>query len=493
MTAAKRSNSDKARQSAGPNESKVIVIDMDMTLLEHDTLHEQVVRIAFMPWLWLGSFQALLRGKAALKSYCAEHVLLDPAALRASREVLAFIERERAAGSRIVLCTAADRRVATLFANHLGIFDEVIATDSSTNLKGTAKADALAARFPGGFIYAGDHAADLAVWAKSEGMVLVGVKPATAKRARDLGKPVVAELRPAASPTARGKAWFTSLRPHHWSKNLLMFVPIVLAHQWTDFALLGEVLLGFVLLLAVTSASYFVNDLADLDADRLHATKQFRPIASGAIPLAYAAAFPSIVLPLALMAALALNLHFGIALAAYLAITLAYSFGLKRIPLLDTFIIGLLFTTRVVMGAAFVSAGLPVWLLTFSMFFFFSLAVAKRHVEIVRARTVGGDSLRSRGYDPEDWPLTLAMGVSSGIASLIILTLYMVDEAFSVVGYSRPIFLWAITLFLAIWVGRIWLLTHRGQMNDDPVAFALRDRPSQFLALLMGICFLIAL
>ncbi len=484
-TATKVSELEKPRQ-------RVIVIDLDMTLLEHDTLHEQLARILFMPWLWLGLVRSALRGKAALKAYCADHVVLDPNALRTSEAVLDFVEREKSAGSRIVLCTAADIRVARLLASHLGLFDEVIATEKATNLKGNAKASALAARFPGGFIYAGDHVADLAVWAKADGIVLVGVTASTARRARELGKPIVAELERASSKMARSRAWIRSMRPHHWSKNLIMFTPVVLSHEWTDFGLLAQVGTGFLLLLAVTSASYFVNDIADLDADRVHASKRFRSIASGAIALPHAVAFPAIVLPVAVLGGFALNTNFGTALAAYLVLTLAYSFGLKRVPLLDTFIIGVLFTARVVMGATFVSTGLPVWLLTFSMFFFFSLATAKRHVEIVRARTVGGDSLRSRGYAPDDWPLTLAMGVTSGIGSLIILTLYMVDEAFRNVGYTRPIFLWAITLLLAIWIGRIWLLTHRGKMNDDPVAFALRDRSSQALALLVGICFLIA-
>jgi 4-hydroxybenzoate polyprenyltransferase len=180
-------------------------------------------------------------------------------------------------------------------------------------------------------------------------------------------------------------------------------------------------------------------------------------------------------------------------LLAYLILTLAYSFRFKSVPLLDVFVIGLLFTLRIVMGATFIDVSLPLWLLTFSIFFFFSLAMAKRHTEIVRAKKVGGDSLQHRGYQVDDWPLTLTIGVGAALGSLIILVLYMVEEAFRVVGYSRPAFLWMITLFLAVWVGRIWLLTHRGQMNDDPVVFALRDRASQAIAVMIAVCFLIAI
>jgi 4-hydroxybenzoate polyprenyltransferase/phosphoserine phosphatase len=481
----------------GPAEAqrRVIAVDLDRTLVHNDTLHEQIVRLVFgRPRLIGGLLAALMRGRPALKAFCADHVVLDPASLRASEEVLEFIRAERAAGSYIVLCSAADKRVAEAVARHLKLFDEVIATDGATNLKGRAKSRTLAERFPEGFIYAGDHAADLAVWKVAAGIVLVGVSPGVARRARKLGKPVLAEFRPQAGEARHpAHVWTRALRVHHWSKNVLMFVPLVLAHDWGDAAIVLRTIAGFLLLLALTSSSYLLNDLADIDADRAHATKRGRPVASGALPLAHAALVPAVAIPVALIAAGLLDPWFGVALASYLLITLAYSFGLKRIALLDVFIIAVLFTTRLVMGSAFVGTPLPIWLLTFSMFFFFSLAMAKRHAEIVGARSGGGAALKARGYEPEDWPLTLNLGVSSALGSLIILVLYLVDEAFKVVGYGRPAFLWLMVLCVAVWIGRIWLLTHRGRMHDDPVAFALRDRPSQAIAVLVGVCFLAAL
>ncbi len=471
---------------------RVIAVDLDLTLLHHDTLHEQLVRLAFMPRLLPGLLAALVKGKAAVKAYCADHVVLDMRSLRACEEVLGFLRQEREAGSYIVLCTAADQRVAQAVADSLGIFDEVIASKSGINLKGASKAKALVERFPDGFIYAGDHEADLDVWTVSDGIVLVGARPATVRRAQSLGKPIIGQFRLLGQARLSPRVWAKQMRVHHWSKNVLMFVPLILAHQWLNFDIVFSTILGFLLLLLVTSASYFINDLADIDADRMHATKRNRPIASGSLPLMQALIFPLVVIPVALLLSAILNPWFAVGLTGYLAITLAYSFGLKRVPLLDTFIIGVLFTTRILMGAAFVGTALPVWLLTFSMFFFFSMATAKRHTEIVRAATVGGDSLASRGYEARDAPLTLSLGVGAALASLVILVLYMVDEAFRTVGYARPEFLWIITLFLAIWIGRIWLLTHRGQMNDDPVSFALRDRWSQLLAIMIAICFLIS-
>ena len=474
---------------------RVIVVDLDLTLLKCDTLHEQAVRMLFTkPGRLPGLLAATLRGPAAAKAYAADHVELDPANLLACSEVLAFLQKEREAGSRVVLCTAAERRLAESVAAHLGIFEEVIATEDGTNLKGEAKAALLAERYPGGFIYAGDHAADLKVWARSSGIVLVGASKETAERARALGKPIVGEFRLRSARRSPLTIWARALRVHHWSKNLLLFVPLVLAHQWADLGLLGRTAIAFVLLLAVTSSTYLINDLADLDSDRRHERKRHRPLASGELPIAHALIFAGIAVPLSLVAAFFLNLWFCAALLAYFAITLAYSFRLRRTPLLDTFTIAVLFTTRLLMGSALIGTNLPVWLLTFSMFFFFSLAMAKRHAEILHSRRAGDAIvLRSRGYEAEDWPLVLTLGVGTGLASLVILVLYMVDEAFRVVGYARPEFLWLVSLLVAVWIGRIWLLTHRGRLNEDPVSFALRDRSSQVIAGLIFVCFLIAL
>jgi 4-hydroxybenzoate polyprenyltransferase len=479
----------------GPAPARVIVVDLDLTLLKCDTLHEQAVRLMFSkPARLPGLATATLRGPAAAKAYVADHIELDPANLLACSEVLAFLAREKREGARLVLCTAAERRVADGVAEHLGIFDEVIASEAGVNLKGEAKAALLAERYPGGFVYAGDHAADLKVWARSSGIVLVGTSADTEQKARALGKPILGEFRRRAARTPWWSVWARALRVHHWSKNLLLLVPLLLAHRWNDPTLIGSTAIGFLLLLAVTSSTYLINDLADLDSDRRHDRKRHRPLASGELRIAHAMAFAGIAVPVALVAGFFLNLWFGVALTAYFIITLAYSFRLRSIPLLDTFTIAVLFTTRLLMGSAFIGSNLPVWLLTFSMFFFFSLAMAKRQAEILHSRRAGDAIvLKSRGYEPDDGPLVLALGVGAGLGSIVILVLYMVDEAFRVVGYARPEFLWLVSLFVAVWVGRIWLLTHRGRLNDDPVSFALRDRPSQLIAGLILICFLIAL
>lgn len=284
-----------------------------------------------------------------------------------------------------------------------------------------------------------------------------------------------------------------AFRIHHWTKNFLLFVPLILSHEWSNHRLIGETVWAFACLLAVTSATYLINDVADIASDRQHWSKRLRPIASGRLPVAAALAMAGLLLAAGFAGALLLSQPFTLALLTYLVLTLAYSFRLKRIPLLDTLVIGILFTLRLVMGVVLLEVQKPAWLLTFAVFFFFSLAMAKRHTEVLRAADHSGESLKDRGYQPGDAPLTLALGTGTAIASLVVLFIFIVLEMLPANIYSRPVFLAGIPAMLAIWLGRIWLLAHRGRMDDDPVSFALHDRPSLLLGVLVAGFFVTAL
>lgn len=284
-----------------------------------------------------------------------------------------------------------------------------------------------------------------------------------------------------------------ALRVHHWTKNLLVFVPIVLAHQWADSALVRQTLLAFLCLLAVTSATYLLNDVSDIASDRQHWSKRHRPVASGRLPLRGALSLAGVLLAGGFGSALLLSRPFALTLLAYLVLTLAYSLRLKRVPLLDTLVIGFLFTLRLVMGVVLLDAPKPAWLLTFSVFFFFSLAMAKRHTELQRSAQYASAGLKDRGYEPGDAPLTLALGTGTAIASLVVLFIFIVLEMLPKNIYGHPVFLVGIPATLAIWLGRIWLLSHRGGMDDDPVSFALRDGPSLLLGGMVAVFFIVAL
>jgi 4-hydroxybenzoate polyprenyltransferase/phosphoserine phosphatase len=475
---------------AGSSQLLPIVVDLDDTLIVTDTLYEQVAAGLFNRPLGVARASlALLRGRAALKASLAREVDLTDTILPIREDFVQWLHQQADRGHEIHLCSAATQPVVDAMARRLGIF--ATATGSANaNLKGKVKAAYLKSRFPGGFIYAGDSAADLAVWKEASGIVLAGVTPSVAKAARRLNKPIQAEFE---NDDLTVKDLLKALRVHHWSKNVLMFVPLVLGHAWSDIPLIVQTFCAFLCLLMVTSATYLLNDMADLNADRQHWSKRNRALASGrmSIPLGFTLA--GALLLVAFGAALVLSPVFALALASYLVITGSYSLGLKRVPLLDTLIIGVLFTTRLIMGIVLMRESSPAWLLTFSVFFFFSLAVTKRHTEIVRAAVIGSHSLDSRGYRIEDAPLTLGLGISSAIASLVVLVLFIIEEMLPKNIYSHPQVLAGMPLILSIWLGRVWLLAHRGNMNDDPVSFALRDRISIVLGAIVVILFLAAL
>lgn len=467
-----------------------LVVDLDGTLILTDSLDEQAAHALFHnPLQFLSALPRLAQGRAALKAALAGEIDFSTAALPFREDLLAWLRAEAARGRDIHLCSAAHQSVVDAIAARVGIFASAVGSGDE-NLKGPAKADYLARRFPEGFVYVGDSPADLHVWRAARGIVLAGAGSSVARRARALGKPIEAEF---TNPPLTVKQALKAFRVHHWSKNALIFVPLVLAHAFTDLRTLAITLLGLCCLLLVTSATYLINDVADLDSDRRHWSKRNRAIASGRLPIRRALGIAATAIAVAFVGGFHLSAGFAAALAAYLALTLAYSFGLKRIPLLDTLIIGILFTTRLVMGMALLGHPYSEWLLTFSVFFFTSLAIAKRHTEIVRAGNSSEHALSSRGYRVQDGGLTLALGIATGVASLLIMVLFIVEELFRRDVYGNPKMLWGVPIILAIWVGRIWLLAHRGEMNDDPVSFALRDRASIGLGFAVAAFFVLAL
>jgi 4-hydroxybenzoate polyprenyltransferase len=287
--------------------------------------------------------------------------------------------------------------------------------------------------------------------------------------------------------------WSKALRPHQWAKNTIVLVPVALG--WRDMTLssLANTFAMIVLLCVVSSLTYLVNDMADLSSDRKHWSKRRRPFASGAIAVRDGLLVVGIVLPIACTSALLISPLAGICLLCYVVVSLGYSFGWKRVPLFDTFIIAFLFTIRILIGIAAARLVPSAWLLTFSMFFFFSLALAKRHTEILRAAEHGLRKLEGRGYLTKDESLTLTFGVSASMASIVIVVIYLVEEVFARQIYSTPAWLWVTPITIFLFSSRIWVLSHRGRMTDDPVAFALRDRVSLGLGVFVVISILLAL
>lgn len=468
-----------------------LVVDLDGTFLQVDSLFE-----AFAAGLFTNTFRSLLallelrHGIAAFKQRLTRAAEPDVDSFPVREELLAYLEQEALSGREIHLATAADRVIALQVVSRFSLFRSVHGTEGDINLKGQNKANRLLQHFPGGFVYAGDSKADMPVWRAARAAVVVSSSRSLTDAVLAGGTPIERTFDDKSHHRA---VWLKSLRPHQWAKNLIVLVPVALG--WRDVTLEGLlrtiVMIG--LLCLVASLTYLVNDIADLSSDRKHWSKRRRGFASGAIPVRDGLLAVGAILPVACIAALLVSPPAGLCLLLYVATTLGYSFGWKRIPLFDTFVIGLLFTIRILIGIAAADLVPSAWLLTFSMFFFFSLALAKRHTEILRAAEHGLQKLEGRGYQAGDESLTLAFGSAASMASIIIVVLYLVEEIFARQIYHTPAWLWVAPIAIFLFSCRIWVLSHRGRMTDDPVAFALRDNVSLGLGVLVAAAILLAL
>lgn len=454
-----------------------LVVDLDGALLKVDTLHESLIALLVRrPLKLIRALVVLMtNGRAALKAMLASLGVLDIEALPLREDVVFWLREQAAAGRALHLAAAADQSVVARFGARLQMFVSCTGSNGRLDLQAGAKVDYLRSRFPEGFSYAGDCATDPAIWRSAGTVVLIGTRSAIRRSAEGLNKPVEAEF-----PVLKAGAGILlkQLRLHQWSKNILVFLPLLLAHRFTDLQGWLHVLLAFFGMGLTASATYVVNDLSDLADDRRHATKRNRPLAAGTFPSAAALAIVPLMLTGGFALAFAASREAAITLGAYLTLTLLYSMRLKRVPLLDTAVIGLLFTLRILLGAAAVRTPPSPWLLAFSVMLFFSLAMAKRQSEIAKTlRLTRTETVAGRGYQPGDVMLTLVYGITSGIASLVISMLYITNGVATEL-YGSPDWLWAVPLLLYLWQMRVWLLAHRGVLDDDPIVFALKDRIS---------------
>jgi 4-hydroxybenzoate polyprenyltransferase len=283
-----------------------------------------------------------------------------------------------------------------------------------------------------------------------------------------------------------------SLRLHQWSKNFLVFAPIILAGQFTDVGALVDTLFAFFALCMVASSTYLVNDIRDLEDDRRHWSKCRRPLASGRVSVAMAAATVPIGITIGFSMAAMASTAVVLTLMAYLAITIAYTFGLKRLILIDGVILAMLFTLRLALGIVAADVPPSTWLVVFSMFLFASLSYAKRHAEIARVAQRHGLKINGRGYRAADGPLVLAMGLMTGIGAVAVLVLYIVYDAFAQTFYGSTAWLWGFPPLVLLFVGRIWFACLRDELDDDPVAFALTDWACLVLMAVGLVCFVLA-
>lgn len=454
-----------------------LFVDLDGTLIKTDLLVESFIGLLKRyPLLTLQAPFWLLRGKAYLKHRIAERIALNPEALPYHTGFLDYLKAQRGAGRPLYLATASNSRYAEAVAGHLGIFEGVLASDHSRNLSGHTKLDAIRERCPEGFAYAGNDRVDEPIWASAQAAVLVNAPAAVAVRV-NASKPVEAEF--AAAPASL-KPWLKAIRPHQWLKNLLVFLPLLPIATTASPAMVGMALLAFVAFSLCASSVYLLNDLADLEADRAHPRKRTRPFASGSLP-----PLSGLVLaPVLLIAAFALTLwmpwQFAAVLGIYWVSTTAYTFFLKRYALIDVITLAGLYTLRVLGGAAAIAVVPSFWILAFSMFIFFSLALAKRYAELHAMRALDREGAKGRGYQVVDLMTVQLMGVASGYLAVMVMALYL-NSPEIIERYAHVQLLWGVCPLLLLWVSRVWLKAARGEMTDDPLVFAVRDRMSRYV------------
>ena len=463
-------------------------MDLDGTLVLTDTLWESFIALfrvnplrAATALIWL------FHGLATFKHQLAELVRLNVEALPYHAEVLALLEEEASQGRPLVLVTGADASIANAVAAHLRCFVDVISSDGTINMTGRRKLKAIKARLGDKFCYIGNSRSDVAVWAESSGAILVNA-PRTC--ARSLARRRVPILRTVARRDSRSAVWIRALRIQQWSKNALVFLPVLLSHRAFESAVALQACLSFAALSLCASAIYLVNDVFDVAADRRHPVKRNRPFAAGAatIPSGLCVAFVLLVGSATVCALLPIQA--GLFFLVYAVVALLYSLALKRVLMLDVVLLAGFYVLRVLIGGASTDIPISVWTLAFMMFLSLTVAFTKRVSELHALQTDQTSSgSNGRPYTAQDRQLLISLGSASSYACVLVVALYINGNDVRAL-YSHPSYLWLVCPALVYWLGRMLTLADRGSMHDDPVLFALKDRASYWIA---GFCLLVGL
>ena len=458
--------------------SKPLCVDLDGSLINTDSLFESLT-IAIRNLNFPKVLFWLTKGKAQFKEKLAERYIPNPKYLPYNQKVLNYLKEQKSSGRYLVLATACNKKLALSVSQYLGIFDEVIASDDKRNLRGSAKAKALINRFGvRGFSYLGNDRTDLEVWKDAYSGVLVNTKKSVNTQAKRIVE-IEAEI---AQSQNKLKTILLALRPHHWIKNMLVFVPIILSNAFTDFEAWIQTCIVFFSLCATASGIYLINDVFDIEADRQHKSKRHRPIANGAISIKKA--FVLVLAMLLIGFFLSALTSTFVLVFAYVVIGIAYSVYLKKQPLVDIFTLAGFYTIRLLIGGVASGYLVSFWLLAHSVFLFLSLAIVKRITEIGKMPISTKESIVGRGYFKGDSNFLQTMGVGSSFVSAVVLALYVQSDV-AAKTYAHPEILWGIVPMSLFWQCRMWLSSSRGNMHEDPIVFAVKDRVTWAIGIML--------
>ncbi len=460
----------------------VLCVDLDGTLVHTDLLLESLLSllrsrpfyIFFLPFWWF-------RGKAYLKNEIAVRVDFSEAYLPMNKDVVDHIVSARQSGAYVALVTGSHQSLADAISGGVaaGLFDEVKGTSGDINLTSTQKRDWLVERFGHkGFDYIGNDTDDLNVWPDANQALVVSSKHGVVKNAAQKFDTVFDV------PAVTWRDYLKMIRVHQWSKNALILVPFFLDYRYLDSSAPITIIGAFIAMSLLASSTYIINDMLDLQADRQNITKKKRALAAGRLSLWTGFRALSVLLIAVFLLMLFLPSGFNVVLGVYAVTTLLYTFDLKQRILVDVIVLATLYTLRVIAGTLAIAAQWSFWLLAFSMFVFFSLALAKRVAELSNLESQGRDIAVGRRYRVSDIPVLQTMGIATGFLSVLIVALYINGDKV-VETYRYPMLLWLVCPILMYWIGRLWLVTARGDMHEDPIVFVMRDPPSRIAVMLV--------
>ena len=458
---------------------KKLIVDLDNSLIKNDLFVELLCTSIFKnPIIFFKTIFYLCKSKALAKIFLSENVSLDIKTIPYNQTVIQLINNYKEKKYKIILSTGASKVHAEKIVRHLKIFDDYISTDEKINNVGNTKLQLIKDRYDSNFIYIGDSLNDLSVWKECGNAIIVGKNRIIEKKLRANDVNIIQVIH---EKNNSGFNILNQFRIHQWSKNLLLFVPSISSHKifqpTHDFT---TSLLGFFSFSLAASSIYILNDIIDLNNDRSHPKKAARPLASGSISIVTGLILFLICLFSSLIISISVGQRFFTIIAVYFSLNFFYSKYIKKLLIIDVVLLTLFYTIRIIAGHLMDHISFSSWLLSFSIFFFFSLALLKRYSDLLFLDKKKLNLKTGRGYKSDDASIIQTLGVSSGLISALVLILYTGSEQVQIL-YQNPIILVGLSPGIIIWISRIWLHAGRGKVDIDPVLYALKDRYSYYI------------
>jgi len=460
-----------------------LCVDLDGTLIKTDSILESTIlaikmdfRLIFLLPFWIG------KGKNHFKNKVVAAARPDAALFPYNQDVIDIIKEAKDNGREIVLTTATKQAIADDVQLYTGLFDRIMASSDTHNNRSGNKRDSLTEQFgEKGYDYMGNSSADLKVFESCNTAYLVSDNKNLINKARALNN----NLRVISNNSGSIKDFIKEIRVYQWIKNILIFLPLLLAHEFYRTDAIIYSIIAFFCFSFTASFIYVINDLLDLESDRKHQSKRNRPFAAGKLePIpAFGISF-FLMLASITVSFIFLPNNFGLILVIYFVLTTLYSFYLKKIVIADIIVLAMLYSIRIVAGGELTHIPLSKWFIAFSLFLFFSLAIIKRFTELNNLQTLNKSQISGRGYVTDDIRLLLPLGVTSGYLSVLIFLLYIFSPEVTVL-YQTPILLLPVGITLLGWITRMWFIAYRGQMDEDPVVYTAKDKFSYLFFIIM--------